>query len=47
MGHSSVAVTEKHYAFLRVEDLHAAVERSEAAKAERPAAEVLPLRRRG
>ncbi len=47
MGHSSADVTERHYAFLRTEDLHAAVERSEELKSERPAAEVVPLRRRG
>ncbi len=37
LGHSSVKVTEKHYAFLTVNELHKAVERSEA--------EVVPLRR--
>lgn len=37
LGHSSVKVTEKHYAFLRVHELHRAVERSEA--------EVVPLNR--
>lgn len=37
LGHSSVKVTEKHYAFLRVQELHRAVERSEA--------EVIPLRK--
>ena len=30
LGHSSVKVTERHYAFLRIEHLHEAVERSEA-----------------
>lgn len=37
LGHSSIKVTEKHYAFLRVQELHEAVERSEA--------EVIPLRK--
>lgn len=37
LGHSSVTVTEKHYAFLRVDELHRAVERSEAT--------VLPFKR--
>ena len=30
MGHSSIKVTEKHYAFLDVQHLHEAVERSES-----------------
>jgi len=46
MGHESVETTERHYAFLRVEDLHLALERSEDEKAAAPSAEVLPLRRR-
>lgn len=37
LGHSSVKVTERHYAFLTVRELHRAVERSEA--------EVIPLRK--
>ena len=44
LGHSSVSVTEKHYAFLRIEDLHAAVERSEGSKPD-TGGQVLPLRR--
>ena len=27
LGHSSIAVTERYYAFLRIEDLHRAVEK--------------------
>lgn len=30
LGHSSVKVTERHYAFLGIEHLHEAVQRSEA-----------------
>ncbi|MGE3914677.1 MAG: tyrosine-type recombinase/integrase [Hyphomicrobiaceae bacterium] len=46
LGHSSVAVTEKHYAFLRVDDLHDAIDRHEQKVRQTPAATVVPLKRR-
>jgi hypothetical protein len=46
LGHSSIAVTEKHYAFLKVDDLFEAIEASEADRiASATSAEVLPLRK--
>lgn len=45
LGHSSIAVTEKHYAFLSVDDLFEAIEKSADRIAAQPSAQVLPLRK--
>lgn len=45
LGHSSIKVTEKHYAFLREEDLDEVVEADRSARASAPSAEILKLRR--
>jgi integrase len=45
LGHSSVAVTERHYAFLKLDDLFEALERHARIDA-RPKADVVPLRGR-
>lgn len=45
LGHSNMAVTEKHYAFLRQDQLGSIVERARAKQEERPSAAIVQLRR--